>query len=333
MSVRGMVLGKFMPPHLGHVHLVDFARAYCDEVAVVVEKVVDEPIPSELRLAWMQEMFPDCHLVHLVDLNPQEPAAHPRFWDIWRDSLRRALPWPPDVVLASEDYGPRLAEVLGARFVPVDRDRRALTVGDGPLSGTAVRADPMGWFDALPRVVRPYFVKRVRIVGPESSGKSTLARALARRFDTVWVPEYAETVIRLHDGRIDEADLVEFVRGQVADEQALARSARRVLICDTDAVTTLVWSRLLYGRVAPALAAAVEAAAARPYELTLLCLPDVPFAPDVHRVGPDTRARTLDLLRDELGARGVDAVELSGDAAAREARAAAAIAPLLGPGG
>lgn len=323
MSLRGMVLGKFLPPHRGHVHLVDFARHYCDQLVVVVEKVPGEPIPSSLRVQWMRALFPDSQIVHLTDENPQDPSEHPGFWSIWRESLLRCLPWPPDVVVASEDYGPRLAAELGARFVPVDPARASIAI-----SASDIRRDPMRYFDHLPDVVRPYFVKRVRILGPESSGKSTLARALARRFHTVHVPEHAETLIRLQGGRFEETDLPAIMRGQRADEQALARAANRVLICDTDALTTVVWSRLLYDRVDPLIKAAASVAC---YHLTLVCMPDVPFTPDVHRVDPDLRQDFLDLLLEELRARDIEPVVLSGERAARERDAAAAIEALIAP--
>jgi len=68
----------------------------------------------------MRELFPDLDVVHLTDENPQEPHEHPRFWDIWRESLLRFAPRKPDLVFASEKYGERLAKELGARWIPVD---------------------------------------------------------------------------------------------------------------------------------------------------------------------------------------------------------------------
>jgi HTH-type transcriptional regulator, transcriptional repressor of NAD biosynthesis genes len=180
---RGMVLGKFMPPHAGHVYLIEFARRFADDLSVVVGTLAAEPIAGELRYRWVRELFPDVRVIHLTDENPQYPEEHPDFWEIWRRSLVRVLPAPPELVFASEAYGPKLAEVLGARFVPVDTGREAL-----PVSGTAVRADPLRHWAFLPRCVRPHFLKRVSIFGPESTGKTTLARALARRFGTVAAP-------------------------------------------------------------------------------------------------------------------------------------------------
>src|SRR5690606_23106783 len=111
---------------------------------------------------------------------------HEQFWALWRAALQRVAPYPIDVVVASESYGPRLAAELGARFVPCDPGRSARTV-----SGTEVRADPLRHWEMLPAPVRPYFVRRVAVVGAESTGKTTLAQALAAHHETVWVPEYA----------------------------------------------------------------------------------------------------------------------------------------------
>ena len=129
---RGMVLGKFLPPHAGHLHLLDFAQRMADELCVVVGTLAAEPISGALRHAWIRELAPAAQVLHLTDENPQHPAEDPDFWGIWRRSLERILPAPVDLVFASEAYGETLAEVLGARFIPVDLERTAL-----PISGTA----------------------------------------------------------------------------------------------------------------------------------------------------------------------------------------------------
>lgn len=277
----GMVLGKFMPPHLGHVYLVDFARHYCDALTVVVEHVKDEPIPSALRFAWMRELFPTVQVVHLQEENPQQPSEHPDFWNIWKRSLQRILPYQPDLLFASESYGPKLASVIGADFVPVDPARSIM-----PISGTKVRERPLTHWQYLPECVRPYFLKRVCVFGPESTGKSTLAAQLARHLETQLVPEYARTLIELQNGDIRAGNMPTIARGQLASEDALARKANRVLVCDTDALTTSIWSDVLFGSCPDEITAL---AAQRSYDLTLLLDVDVPWVADVVRYLPDER--------------------------------------------
>lgn len=321
LAAHGMVLGKFLPPHLGHVHLVDFARRYVDDLTVVVGSLAAEPIPGDLRVSWMRELFPDVRVVHLQDENPQQPEEHPRFWKIWRESLLSVLPRAVDFVFASEAYGMRLAEILGASFVPVDPLRSAV-----PMSGTAVREDPIGNWRFLPPCVRPYFVKRVRIVGAESSGKTTLARALANRFDTVWVPEHARTLLESKGGEIVEADIERIARGQLASEDALARQANRVLFSDTDLRTTRRWSHRLFGGCAPWIS---ELSEMRRYDLTILTGAEVPFEPDPVRYLPGERDAFLARLRSDLDAARETYVFVEGSHEQRTRLAAAAVERLL----
>src|SRR6476620_7186966 len=97
----GMLLGKFMPPHLGHVYLGEFAARSVDQLTIVVCSLASEPIPGELRFAWMRELFPFSNVVHLTDDLPQTPEEHPDLWPLWRAALRRVLPDRRDCVFAS----------------------------------------------------------------------------------------------------------------------------------------------------------------------------------------------------------------------------------------
>lgn len=315
---HGMVLGKFLPPHQGHMYLVEFARRWVEDLTVVVGTLAAEPIPGALRYAWMRELFPDARVVHLEDENPQDPSEHPDFWTIWRTSLQRVLPPRPLThVFASEPYGERLAAELGATFIPVDLGRVAR-----PVSGTAIRRDPWAHWSFLPLVVRPHFLKRICIFGPESTGKSTLAAALARHYGTIAVPEYARTLIEWRKGELAESDLECIARGQIASEEALARQATHLLVCDTDVLTTRIWSEIMFDRCAPWIAAQARA---RSYDLTLLLDVDVPWIDDIVRYLPDDRRSFFDRCERMLRDAGRPYVVIRGDWDARWASAVAAV--------
>lgn len=278
---HGLILGKFLPPHAGHQHLVQFAQQFCNRLTVLVCTLEREPIPGNLRYAWMRELFPAARVVHVTDEVPQEPSEHPQFWDIWRELVMRYAGEPIDYVFASEDYGHRLAQEVGAQFIPVDPRREAVSV-----SGTAIREQPLAHWRYLPTCVRPYFVKRVCVFGPESTGKSTLARDLASHFQTVHVPEFARSLLDIKQGVCDASDIPLIARGQLAAEEALARRSNRLLICDTDLLTTTVWSEVLFGDC-PAWIR--EAARKQRYDLTLLLDVDVPWVDDQQRYLPHAR--------------------------------------------
>jgi NadR type nicotinamide-nucleotide adenylyltransferase len=309
-----MVLGKFLPPHAGHLHLIEVARALCDELTVVVGTLAGEPIDGALRSRWMIELCgPGVRVVHLVDENPQDPAETPEFWAIWNTSLRRVLgDHLPDRVFASEPYGAHLAEILRARFIPVDFNRAAV-----PISGSAVRADPERHWRFLPAPVRRHYARRVCVFGPESTGKSTLAAALAAHFGATLVPEIARGILE-HTGEPVEADMPLIARAQQAAEDATAAGDSPLVICDTDALTTALWSEFLFGRVDRE----VEALAARDYHLTLLCDVDVPFVADPVRYLPERRHDFFDRCRAELERRGRTYAIIRGD---RDTRLATSI--------
>ncbi len=304
VKTSGLVLGKFMPPHLGHVRLIEFARRYVDDLTVVLGTLSSEPISGTLRFEWMQTLFPTLRVLHLTDENPQDPSEHPDFWRIWRESLQRILPVPPDYVFASEDYGFRLAEELGARFIPFDLKRHQI-----PVSGTAIRQDPLRYWEFIPACVRPYYVKRVCVFGPESSGKTTLAAALAKQLGTVWVPEYARSYLEAQAGRLCAQDMLLIAKGQCALEDTLSLDANRVLICDTDVLLTSIFSEVLFHETAEQI---TKLATHRHYDLYLVTDIDVPWQPDPVRYLPDQRDVFLEHCLQKLKSLGRPYVLVSG---------------------
>ncbi|MEM9252006.1 MAG: AAA family ATPase [Planctomycetota bacterium] len=323
----GLILGKFMPPHAGHLYLAEFAMNFVDRLIVLVCTLDREPIPGELRYRWMRECLPDATVVHVTDDVPQTPDEHPDFWPIWADLVRRHSPFTPGFVFASEDYGTPLADVLDARYIPVDPARVSLRA-----SGTAVRSEPFAMWGVLPPPVRAHFARRVSVFGPESTGKSTLSELLARHFDTVHVPEWARPFLDLKGGRCDREDIPLIARGQCASEDALARRCNRILICDTDPLLTTIWSDVLFGECPDAV---TQCADARHYDLTLLLDVDVPWVDDDQRflAAPDERRAFFDRCERALAGRGRRCVKIDGGWEARFGRAVEAIESLVPPSG
>jgi NadR type nicotinamide-nucleotide adenylyltransferase len=169
----GLIIGKFMPPHAGHQYLIDYAGRRVTHLHLVLFTKTAEPIPGHLRAAWLRELYPSAH-VHHLHLDHAVDYGDPAAWDFWVQAIRSVVPAGPDLVFSSEAYGSELARRLGAQHESVDPARAHV-----PISATQIRQQPLAHWDSLPAPVRPYFVCRVCVLGAESTGKTTLAAALA----------------------------------------------------------------------------------------------------------------------------------------------------------
>ncbi|MDN3720183.1 nicotinamide riboside transporter PnuC [Roseibium salinum] len=136
---RGFILGKFLPPHAGHLFACEVARNRVEELTVLVCSHDAEPIRGDLRAEWMRECLPQpgCRVVHMHRDIPQEPKEHPEFWSIWKSAILEHHPEPIDWVFGSEPYIHQLAAELGAKPFLVDIERHAV-----PVSGTDIRSRP-----------------------------------------------------------------------------------------------------------------------------------------------------------------------------------------------
>lgn len=244
---RGFLLGKFMPPHEGHLLLCDVASDLVDELTVLVCSRDCEPIPGDLRLNWIKESLDNkARVLHLHQEIPQEPREHQDFWNIWRRTIRELHPEPIDMVFGSEDYILRLATELEAEPFIVDKERNLV-----PVSATQIRNNPQLYWEHIPRAVRPFFQKRICILGPESTGKSELSQRLANHFSTLYLPEYGRDYDATYRQGKDwqSSDFTAIARGHQALRRKLAQRSGYFFFEDTDLLQTIVWAEYLVGKV------------------------------------------------------------------------------------
>lgn len=322
MTKRGFVLGKFMPPHAGHMALIRAARALVDELTVLVCWLPDDPIPGETRLAWMQELAPDCRVVGHGAVVPQAPEDSAEFWPIWRGIVAEAHPEPIDYLFAGEDYGAELARQVGGFFVPLGG--RVLGLTNDPIAGlsaSAVRADPAAHWPYLPTPVQAHYRRTICLHGAESTGKTTLAALLAAETDALTVGEYGRSHCEVHKDPLARDDLLLIGRAQQAMIAAAATWAGPLLIVDTDALMTAAWTEMLLGERPAELMAAPKA------DLYLLLEPDLPWVDDGTRFFSDAadRHRFAQIVSQVLVDAGVPFVRIGGQGPGRLAAARAAM--------
>ena len=171
-------------------------------------------------------------------------------------------------------------------------------------------------------------VLRIAILGTASSGKTTLAAALAGRYGTVWVPEYLREFVDV-EGRVPvDADQIHIARTQRARENAAAPAAQHYLFCDTTPLMTAVYSRHYFGGIDAQLAPLADAHL-QDYDLTLVTAADIPWQADgLMRENEEVSIIINRMLNEELTARGIPYVPVSGSIEQRVAQVADALSRL-----
>ncbi|MGC3948483.1 MAG: AAA family ATPase [Chryseolinea sp.] len=318
---RGLVIGKFMPIHKGHVALVEHACSHCDEVIVSMSFTPADPIPGDLRFEWVRAALahlPKAKPFMVLDDFDDDTLSLEERTKVWSEFIIRTYP-PVDVVISSEEYGPPFARHLGVRHLFFDADRRRI-----PISATMIRAKPMTYWDFIAEPARYYFVKKICVYGAESTGKSTLAIRLAGRYNTTYVPEVAREMITSNDFTVHE--IIEIGKAHDARVEERTRQANKLLFCDTDVITTQIYSHH-YLNVVPEVLLSIEQKTR--YDLYFLLDIDVPWVADGLRDLGHRREEMMHLFRNALVERNIPFVTIKGDFAQREASMVAAVEQLL----
>jgi HTH-type transcriptional repressor of NAD biosynthesis genes len=119
---RGLIMGRFHPPHAGHDFLITQAQAKVEALTVIV---VDRPgvwIPLDLRVAWLKEAHPTVEVLPMPDPGLGDDSQ------AWAEYVRDFLGYTPDVLFSSEAYGERYAQLLGAEHLAIDPARTQMPI-------------------------------------------------------------------------------------------------------------------------------------------------------------------------------------------------------------
>ena len=177
----------------------------------------------------------------------------------------------------------------------------------------------------------PINIVKVVLFGPESTGKTTLSKQLARYYNTVWAPEFARDYLQKkwnNERKTCEAeDLIEIAFGQMKLENKLAKKADKVLICDTDLLETKVYSEEYYGGFVDE--NLDKAAKKNQYDLYLLTYIDTPWEEDDLRDRPGLRLEMFTAFENALKKHNRNYILLKGDKETRLKNATKAIDKII----
>lgn len=269
----GVLFGKFYPLHTGHIHMIQSASGFVDELHVFMgfdterdRRLYEESNMSKQptvqdRLRWLQQTFKYQTTIYIHALDETGLPPYPNGWPEWIRTVQTAFEKnqiEPTLIYTNEPQDAvEYEKYLQIPAKLLDPDRRFMNI-----SATKIRTNPMKYWSYIPTEVRPFFVKKVAILGGESSGKSTLVNKLANSFNTSSAWEYGRDYVFKELGGNEQAlqysDYPKIVLGHQKYIDYAVRKANKVAFIDTDFITTQAFCKVYEGKEHPFINAMID---------------------------------------------------------------------------
>ncbi len=328
----GMYGGSFNPLHLGHVRCMLAAANQCEKLIIVISNGVKrDEIDIRQRYRWVYETIKHFPHVRILVLDDDAPSKAEYSENQWYDDAIRVKAFagePITAIFFGSDYSP---ESMWVKCYP---EAEPIILSRDDISSTVIRKAPIAHWDMMPTYVRSYYVKKVLLIGTESTGKSTLAISLARHYNTVWLEEVGRDISARSgtDLWMLPADFTDILLQHKLRQLEEIRKANRVFIEDTNCLTTLFYMGFLANAGDGRNMTLAEAISSfNDYDLVLLLGSDVDFVQDGDRsetIAAD-REKYTHMLWGLCESHGLKVVLLDGDYQQRYLKAVRLIDQLL----
>lgn len=282
---RGLVFGKFLPFHKGHKALIGFALKYCDELVVLVCGSDKEHIKTATRVDWIKDTFKKNKRIIVQGFDykeselPNTSESSRIVSQLWASKFREILPYC-DVLVTSEKYGKYVAEYLDIKHIPYDENRRKHNI-----SSSMIRRDVISNWKYIAKAARPYFQKKVVILGTESTGKSTLCNTLSHYFGANLVTEAGREIVE-NSNEFTQKQLYKIIQEHTNQIKEAHKDAKPIMIMDTDIHITQSYSKYAFGEYMDIDKSIYKLHHA---DLYIYLSNDVPFVQDGTRMNLDMR--------------------------------------------
>lgn len=289
MFSRSYVLMTGLPITKGHVNLVEFASRLSNSTFVILCTQPDEPMVSERLRALAVETLsmPNVKVYNIHRAMEQNPAA-PGFWTMWKQIMQHDFGCRKGgVVVSSEPYGARLAEITGAAFMPYDINRELCY-----SKATRVREDWIQYFSDMAPAMQDAVRKTITMFGAESVGKTTLARQVSRIHGTYRF-EYARPYLEAVGSELTTDKMCNIWVGQKSIQQQTRNTLDEpFVIQDTDLFSTVGYWRMYEDKFGPVPSELIRDAIDLQSDLYIIPQSNIPFEQDQLRYGGAVREST-----------------------------------------
>lgn len=308
MKKIGLTLGKYAPFHKGHQFVVETALKEVDELFAVIYDTDLISIPLSVRAGWIKRLYPQVKVIEARN-TPSDKQALADYEKAEEEFIKSLLKGQKIThFYSSEYYGEHMAKALNAIDRRVDEARKTV-----PICATKIRQNPFENRQFLSPIVYRDLVKKVVFMGAPSTSKTTLAEAVAKELNTVWMPEYGREYWAEHqqNRRLGLEEFITIATTHRKREDKLILEANKYFFVDTNAITTYMFSLDYHGKALPEMAALADSCKER-YDIFFLCEDDIPYDDTWDRSGEQKRGVFQQLIIADLEKRQIPFIRIKG---------------------
>ena len=329
----GMYGGSFKPLHMGHVDCIIRAANMCKELYIVLSIGHNRgEVDGRIRYRWIYQLTKHIGNVKIITLEDEAVSKaeyDEKYWQSDADKVKAAVGKHIDVVFCGSDYD---KNSFWSKCYP---DSELFIFPRNEISSTEIRRNPYAHWDWIPNVAKPYYVKKVLLMGGESTGKSTLTINLANRFNTNYIDEAGRDISERSGTEMMmlTEDFTEILLQHKLNEIKAVEHSNKLLFIDTDALITQFFMTFLEDpgiEKNKALSDAIDAL--NSYDLILFLEPDVAFIQDGDRSEEirNNREKYSDQIKELIHSHGKQFATISGTYEERYEKAVSEVNNLLG---
>ena len=229
----GMYGRSFDPLHIGHLHDIIRAASMCEELYVMISWCEGrESTSKELRYRWIYNNVKNLNNVKIILIEDKavskEEYNTDHYWEKGANDIKNAIGKKIDAVFCGSDYlgTNRFESLYSPESEVIYFDRSEV-----PISSTEIRFDVYKNWQYIPPICRPYYAKKILIVGGESTGKSTLVENLSIAYNTNFVKEIGRDTCKIAGGEefMNKYDLYENMLRQKTEEINALKTCNKLL--------------------------------------------------------------------------------------------------------